>query len=97
LKLSCDLRPEHDRPAAHSLVADADAALSRKFPDIAKTECEAEVEPERVGDNFGRKPFAACRKSWPFMSASPPEMAVSETSLDQPDTLRSSRSTRMAW
>ena len=59
LKLSCDPRPEPDRPAAHSLLADAEAALSRKFLEIAKTECEAEVEPERVPDDFGRKPFAA--------------------------------------
>jgi hypothetical protein len=53
-------RPEPARPAAHSLLADAEAALSWKFLDIAQAQREAEAEPDRVLTD-------GCREAAPFV------------------------------
>ncbi len=43
---------EFARPLAYCFVGDDDAALSQEFLHIAITEAKAEVEPNRVRDNF---------------------------------------------
>jgi hypothetical protein len=50
---------ERGDPAAHRLVADGDPALGEDLLDVPEAEREAEVEPDRMGDHFGRERVAA--------------------------------------
>src|SRR4051812_11404748 len=49
---------EFQRPLSHALVADDDAARGQHFLDHAQAEREAEIKPNRVTDDLGRKPVA---------------------------------------
>src|SRR3954447_11765656 len=46
------------RPLPHGFMADDDAAGSQHLLDHAQAEREAEIEPNRVADDLGRKPVA---------------------------------------
>src|SRR6185369_5805951 len=49
---------ELERPLAHGLVADGDAAGGQQLLDHPQAEREAEVEPDRVADDLRREPVA---------------------------------------
>src|SRR4051812_13416788 len=51
--------PELQDPATDGLVRGLDAALGQEFLDIAVAEREAQIEPDRVPDDFGRE-LATC-------------------------------------
>jgi hypothetical protein len=62
LQIASNLRAELDRPATDGLITDVDAALRQQFFDVAKVRCEAEIEPNPVADNIGRKPMPLKRE-----------------------------------
>src|ERR1700761_6026213 len=49
---------ELERPLPHALVADDDAARSQHLLDHAQAEGKAEIQPNRMADDLGRKPVA---------------------------------------
>ncbi len=49
-------RPERQAPAANGLVRDLDPALGKKVFNIAETQAESSVEPDRVADDLRREP-----------------------------------------
>src|SRR3954447_26003975 len=49
---------ELQRPLPHRLVADDDAARGQHLLDHTQAEWEAEIKPNRVADDLGRKPVA---------------------------------------
>jgi hypothetical protein len=49
---------ELERPLSHGLVADDDAAGREHLLDRAPTQREAKIQPDRVADDFRRKPLA---------------------------------------
>src|SRR4051794_9946227 len=54
---------ELERPLAHGLVADRDAAGGEQLLDHPQGEREAEVEPDRVTDDLGREAVAGVGRS----------------------------------
>src|SRR5260221_3523803 len=44
--------PKSQAPLTHRFIGHADPALCQKFFNIAKTEREAEIQPNRVADDF---------------------------------------------
>src|SRR3712207_3197439 len=44
--------PELHRPAPHSLIGDEDAALEQHFLDQAQAQWEAEIQPDRMGNDL---------------------------------------------
>jgi len=50
--------PKLQRPLAHRLVADHDAACSKDFVHVAQAERETEVEPDREADDLGWEAIA---------------------------------------
>src|SRR3954453_13545419 len=53
------LMAELERPLSYGLVADDDAACGQHLLDHAQAEREAEVQPNRVADDLGRKAVAS--------------------------------------
>jgi hypothetical protein len=53
-----DVLAELQRPLSYGLVADDDAACGQHLLDHAQAEREAEIQPNRVADDLGRKPVA---------------------------------------
>jgi hypothetical protein len=49
---------ELERPLPHALVADDDAARGQHLLDHAQAEGKAEIQPNRMADDLGRKPVA---------------------------------------
>lgn len=49
---------ELEDPSSDRFVGDVDTALRQKILDVAKTQLEPEVEPDRMCDDLGRKPVA---------------------------------------
>ena len=49
---------ELERPLAHGLVADGDAARGQQLLDHPQAEREAEIEPDGVADDLRREPVA---------------------------------------
>jgi hypothetical protein len=46
-------------PAPNRLVRDHDAAFRQQLFDVAKAQCEPEIESDRLLDDFGREAVAA--------------------------------------
>jgi hypothetical protein len=46
-------------PAPNGFVGDHDAPLRQQIFDVAKAQCEPEIKPNGLLDNFGRKAVAA--------------------------------------
>jgi hypothetical protein len=55
-----DHRTEVVQPAAHGLVRDRDPPLGEQILDVAKAECEPEIEPNRLMYDLGREPIRRC-------------------------------------
>src|SRR5258708_17192889 len=51
--------PKLQAPLAHGFVGHDDPALGQKLFDIAKTEREAEIQPNSMADDFRRKAVAS--------------------------------------
>ncbi len=49
---------ELEDPWSDCFVGDVEAALRHEILDVAKTQLEPEVEPDRMRDDLGRKPVA---------------------------------------
>jgi len=56
--LVSEVLAELERPLPHALVADDDAARSQHLLDHAQAEGKAEIQPNRMADDLGRKPVA---------------------------------------
>jgi hypothetical protein len=56
-QVRCDHRSEMIHPAPDGLISDP--AFRQQIFDVAETQREAEIEPDRVLDDFGRKAIAA--------------------------------------
>jgi hypothetical protein len=54
-----DHRPEMVHPAPDGLIGDHDPAFRQQIFDVAETQREPNIEPDRVLDDFGRKEVAA--------------------------------------
>ena len=57
-KMSGDLWSKFDSPTPDRFVRDVDTAFEEHFLDFTQAEIEANVEPDRVGDDFGREAVA---------------------------------------
>src|SRR5664279_2914137 len=55
-QVRCDHCPEMVHPAPNGLVGDHDAALRQQIFDVAKAQCEPEIEPDRLLDDLRREP-----------------------------------------
>jgi hypothetical protein len=53
-----DHRPEMVHPAANRLVGDRNPALGEQIFDVAKAQCEPEIEPDRLLNDLGREPVS---------------------------------------
>jgi hypothetical protein len=47
--------PELQRPAAHALIGDGDAALEQHLLDQSQAQTKAKIQPDRTGDDLRRK------------------------------------------
>ena len=54
-----DHRPEVVEPAAHGFLRDRDPALREQILDVTKTECEPEIEPNRLMYDLRREPISS--------------------------------------
>jgi hypothetical protein len=67
-QVRCDHRSEMIDPAPDGLIGDRDPAFRQQIFGVAETQREAEIEPDRVLDDFGRKAIAAIadfeRRGW---------------------------------
>src|SRR6201993_5408695 len=56
--LVSEVLAELERPLPHALMADDDAARGQHLLDHAQAEGKAEIQPNRMADDLGRKPVA---------------------------------------
>ena len=83
-QVRCDHCPEMVHPAPNGLVGDHDAPLRQQIFDVAKAQCEPEIEPDRLLDDLRREPvpFAAdCLHSPGYLTA---REAASQNRRDNP-------------
>src|SRR5580692_11330289 len=64
-KFSGEQRPELQNPPSHRFVGHIDPTLSEQIFDVAITECESDIQPNRVPDDRGRKLVAGKRDRHP--------------------------------
>jgi hypothetical protein len=70
---------EFPAPASHRLVGDDDATLSQDQFDIAQTEAEHMIQPNRVGDDLGGEPMTVVRVGrWHHVPISPASVAAAK-------------------
>jgi hypothetical protein len=61
-QLARDPRTEFQHPAPHRFVGDVEPTLGEHFLDVSAAQGEAEIKPDRVLNDLGRKAMAAIRK-----------------------------------
>jgi Hsp20/alpha crystallin family len=83
-QVRCDHRSEMIHPAPDGLIGDRDPAFRQQIFDVAETQREAEIEPDRVLDDFGREAIAAIadferRGRYGYRSVAPPTYKAVDT------------------
>src|ERR1700676_3231971 len=58
-QLSCDPGPEFQNPAPHRFIGNLQAALGQEILNVAVAQCEPEVQPNCVLDNWRREAMSA--------------------------------------
>ena len=61
-QLACDQRAEFQHPAPHRFIRDLEPPLGEQFLHVSVAQGEAEIKPDRVLNDLGRKAMAAIRK-----------------------------------
>jgi hypothetical protein len=61
-QLACDQRAKFQHPASHRFIGDIEPTLSEQFLHVSVAQREAEIEPDRVLNDLGRKAMTAIRK-----------------------------------
>ena len=61
-QLARDQRAEFQHPAPHRFIGDVEPTLGEHFLHISVAQGEAEIKPDRVLNDLGRKAMAAIRK-----------------------------------
>ena len=64
-KFPGEQRPELQNPSPHRFVGHIDPTLSEQIFDVARTECESDIQPNRLPDDRGRKLVAGKRDRHP--------------------------------
>jgi hypothetical protein len=61
-QLARDQRAKFQHPSPHRFIGDVQTAFGEQFLHVSVTQGEAEIKPDRVLNDLGRKPMAAIRK-----------------------------------